>query len=74
MPEKAALGKMKQLAGQFTKGLRGGAKFRQTLFHSQSSDEILENISTYFAQMNENPENGAEDDVKLLSSCEAVSV
>jgi nifR3 family TIM-barrel protein len=74
MPEKAALGKMKQLAGQFTKGLRGGAKFRQTLFHSQSSDEILENISTYFAQMNEYPENGAEDDVKLLSSCEAVSV
>ena len=48
MPELPALGKMKQLAGQFTKGLVGGAQFRQTLYHSQSADEILDNISTYF--------------------------
>jgi len=48
MPELVALGKMKQLAGQFTKGLVGGAQFRQTLYHSHSSYEILENITSYF--------------------------
>jgi len=48
MPELVALGKMKQLAGQFTKGLVGGAQFRQTLYHSHSASEILDNISTYF--------------------------
>ncbi|HEY2847393.1 MAG TPA: tRNA-dihydrouridine synthase, partial [Pyrinomonadaceae bacterium] len=53
MPELPALGKMKQLAGQFTKGLVGGAQFRQTLYHSHSADEILDNISTYFETMTE---------------------
>jgi len=48
MPELPALGKMKQLAGQFTKGLVGGAQFRQTLYHSHSAEEILDNISVYF--------------------------
>ncbi|MGH7784618.1 MAG: tRNA dihydrouridine synthase, partial [Candidatus Binatia bacterium] len=48
MPEIVALGKMKQLAGQFTKGLVGGAQFRQTLYHSHSANEILENITRYF--------------------------
>lgn len=48
MPEIVALGKMKQLAGQFTKGLVGGAQFRQTLYHSHSEQEILDNIQTYF--------------------------
>ncbi len=48
MPEIVALGKMKQLAGQFTKGLGGGAQFRQTLYHSHSADEILDNITIYF--------------------------
>lgn len=48
MPELPALGKMKQLAGQFTKGLVGGAQFRQTLYHSHSADEILDNITIYF--------------------------
>jgi tRNA-dihydrouridine synthase B len=48
MPELPALGKMKQLAGQFTKGLVGGAQFRQTLYHSHSADEILDNITVYF--------------------------
>jgi len=48
MPELPALGKMKQLAGQFTKGLVGGAQFRQTLYHSHSAEEILDNITTYF--------------------------
>ncbi len=48
MPEIVALGKMKQLAGQFTKGLGGGAQFRQTLYHSHSAKEILDNITIYF--------------------------
>lgn len=48
MPELVALGKMKQLAGQFTKGLVGGAQFRQTLYHSHSANEILDNIQQYF--------------------------
>ena len=48
MPELIALGKMKQLAGQFTKGLPGGANFRQTLYHSHSAGEILDNIQVYF--------------------------
>jgi len=48
VPEIVALGKMKQLAGQFTKGLVGGAQFRQILYHSHSADEILDNITVYF--------------------------
>ncbi len=48
MPEMAAIGKMKQLAGQFTKGLHGGSQFRQTLYHSHSVQEILDNIGVYF--------------------------
>ncbi len=51
MPELVALGKMKQLAGQFTKGLVGGAQFRQTLYHSHSAEEILENITIYFSSL-----------------------
>ncbi|NNE68434.1 MAG: tRNA dihydrouridine synthase DusB [Pyrinomonadaceae bacterium] len=76
MHEKAALGKMKQLAGQFTKGLRGGAKFRQKLFHSQSADEILENIGVYFDTLSNNGtygDNRVETEVEILDSCEAVS-
>src|SRR5215210_396394 len=51
MPELVALGKMKQLAGQFTKGLVGGAQFRQTLYHSHSVEEILDNITKYFESL-----------------------
>ena len=77
MPEKGALGKMKQLAGQFTKGLRGGAKFRQSLFHSQSADEILANIGDYFDVLSSGGtygDNRIEKDAPKLDSCEAVSV
>ncbi len=49
MPEIASIGKMKQLAGQFTKGLVGGALFRKTLYHSHSVQEVLDNIGIYFA-------------------------
>jgi nifR3 family TIM-barrel protein len=76
MPENAALGKMKQLAGQFTKGLRGGAKFRQTLYHSHSAEEILTNIAIYFDTLYEGKDygdNAIEKDVELLASCDAMS-
>src|ERR1700681_2589585 len=48
MPELAAIGRMKQLAGQFTRGLHGGALFRTAIFHSHSVEEILDRISEYF--------------------------
>lgn len=76
MPEIVALGKMKQLAGQFTKGLVGGAQFRQTLYHSHSADEILHNITIYFNRLTEGSGYGdglIEADVPLIDSCDAFS-
>jgi nifR3 family TIM-barrel protein len=58
MPELPALGKMKQLAGQFTKGLVGGAQFRQTLYHSHSVQEILDNIAVYFKTLESGEQYG----------------
>lgn len=75
MPEIVALGKMKQLAGQFTKGLVGGAQFRQTLYHSHSAEEILDNIQTYFDTLEHRSTFGdgvVEADADLeFTSCEA---
>src|SRR5216683_640326 len=48
MPQLAAIGRMKQLAGQFTRGLHGGALFRTAMYHSHSVEEILDRISEYF--------------------------
>jgi tRNA-dihydrouridine synthase B len=48
MPELAALGKMKQLAGQFTKGLIGGAQFRQRFITRTAFKRYLDNIGIYF--------------------------
>jgi nifR3 family TIM-barrel protein len=77
MPEIVALGKMKQLAGQFTKGLVGGAQFRQTLYHSHSAQEILDNITVYFETLQERQTFGdglTEADKDLtIDSCEAFS-
>lgn len=77
MPELPALGKMKQLAGQFTKGLIGGAQFRQTLYHSHSAQEILDNIGVYFSTLtaNETFGNGlTETDSNLeFDSCDAAA-
>ena len=75
MPELPALGKMKQLAGQFTKGLVGGAQFRQTLYHSHSADEILDNITTYFETLTSRETFGdgiveADSDLEF-TSCDA---
>ncbi len=74
MPELVALGKMKQLAGQFTKGLVGGAQFRQTLYHSHSADEILENITTYFGSLslgNGYGDGVVEAEAPIVDSCGA---
>lgn len=74
MPEIVALGKMKQLAGQFTKGLPGGAQFRQKLYHSHSADEILENITVYFHALTEDNHYGdgiVEADTEVIDSCDA---
>jgi nifR3 family TIM-barrel protein len=80
MPELVALGKMKQLAGQFTKGLVGGAQFRQTLYHSHSAEEILDNITIYFDTLNAGRVFGdgsveADSDADLeMTSCEPPAV
>jgi nifR3 family TIM-barrel protein len=81
MPEMAAIGKMKQLAGQFTRGLQGGALFRTTLYHSHSVMEILDRISEYFEAiasgrpyLGENAARPPEEDAPVLDSCEAASV
>jgi tRNA-dihydrouridine synthase B len=81
MPEIAAIGKMKQLAGQFTRGLSGGALFRTTLYHSHSVTEILDRISEYFEAiasgrhyLGENASRQTEEEAPVLDSCEAASV
>jgi tRNA-dihydrouridine synthase B len=77
MPEIVALGKMKQLAGQFTKGLPGGAQFRQTLYHSHSAEEILHNIAVYFGTLSAGNPFGdgiTEADEPVIESCDAFSV
>ena len=48
MPDKAIPGKLKQLCNYFTKGLPGGAEFRQSLLRSQSVPELLERLDAYF--------------------------
>ncbi len=76
MPEIVALGKMKQLAGQFTKGLVGGAQFRQTLYHSHSAQAILDNIGIYFntlAKGNRYGDGIIEADAPSIESCDAFS-
>ncbi len=72
MPELPAIGKMKQLAGQFTKGLIGGAHFRQTLYHSHSVEEVLDNIGIYFAALTDGENYGdglIEADAPEIDSC-----
>src|SRR5438046_3304520 len=51
MPEMSAIGRMKQLAGQFTRGLQGGALFRTAIYHSHSVQEILDRICEYFEKI-----------------------
>ena len=81
MPQIAAIGKMKQLAGQFTRGLSGGALFRTTLYHSHSVTEILDRISEYFEAiasgrpyLGENGVRETQEEAPVLDSCEAASI
>lgn len=74
MPEFAAIGRMKQLAGQFTKGLIGGAHFRQTLYHSHSVAEVLDNIAVYFETLQAGKTYGdglIETEAPIIDSCGA---
>ncbi len=78
MPEVPAIGKMKQLAGQFTKGLQGGALFRTTIYHSHSVEEVMDRITEYFEAMRDGrPYYGegkaVEEEEVVLDSCEAAT-
>jgi nifR3 family TIM-barrel protein len=80
MPEVPAINRMKQLAGQFTRGLQGGALFRTAVYHSHSVDEILSRIEEYFEAIDngrpyfgEGP-NQLIEEAPVLDSCEAASV
>ena len=77
MPEIAAINRMKQLAGHFTKGLPGGARFRTAIYHSHSVQEILDRIEEYFTAIAQGrPYMGEEttdtSDVPALTSCDAL--
>ena len=80
MPQMAAIGRMKQLAGQFTRGLQGGALFRTAVYHSHSVDEILGRISEYFETIGTGRpyfgEGGPPQEIieaPALDSCEAAT-
>jgi len=76
MPETPAINRMKQLAGQFTRGLQGGALFRTSIYHSHSVDEVLNRIEEYFEAIETGSpyygEAGAPiEEAPELDSCEA---
>ncbi|MCP9496531.1 MAG: tRNA dihydrouridine synthase DusB [Pyrinomonadaceae bacterium MAG19_C2-C3] len=78
MPELPAIGRMKQLAGHFTKGLLGGSRFRTALYHSHTVAEILTRIDEYFDHVREGRMYMGEEDAAMedmtepvLDSCEA---
>lgn len=78
MPETPAINRMKQLAGQFTRGLQGGALFRTSLYHSHSVEEILGRIEEYFEAIEAGRpyfgEAGAPvEEAPELDSCEAAN-
>ena len=82
MPELPAIGRMKQLAGQFTRGLPGGSRFRQVIYHSHAVAEILDRIEEYFetvaagrVYIGEGDAGAAEEmEAPVLDSCEAATV
>jgi hypothetical protein len=80
MPQMAAIGRMKQLAGQFTRGLPGGALFRTAIYHSHSVEEILSRISEYFETISAGRQYFGEAgppheivEAPALDSCEAAA-
>ncbi len=78
MPELAAIGRMKQLAGQFTRGLAGGAAFRTSIYHSHSVEEILARIADYFetvaaGRLYGDGSREVMEEAPELDSCEAAA-
>ena len=79
MPEMSAIGRMKQLAGQFTRGLQGGALFRTAIYHSHSVQEILDRISEYFETISAGRHYFGEGkpseviEVPVLDTCDVAS-
>lgn len=76
MPETPAINRMKQLAGQFTRGLTGGALFRTSIYHSHSVDEVLDRIEEYFEAIESGRPYYGEaghliEESPTLDSCEA---
>src|SRR6476660_1481011 len=74
-----AINRMKQLAGQFTRGLQGGALFRTSIYHSHSVEEVLNRIEEYFEAIEQGRpyygEAGAPvEEAPELDSCEAAAV
>jgi len=51
LPEKALIGKLKQLCGYFTHGLEGGARLRERVFRAEHIAEAYEIIDEYFDSM-----------------------
>src|SRR5437870_4266850 len=79
MPQIAAIGRMKQLAGQFTRGLQGGALFRTAVYHSHSVEEILDRISEYFETVAAGRQYFGEAgrspvEAPVIDSCEAAAL
>jgi tRNA-dihydrouridine synthase B len=79
MPVIPAIGRMKQLAGQFTRGLQGGAAFRTSIYHSHSVDEILDRIAEYFEAISTGKPYGQstaleDEEAPTIESCEVVGV
>lgn len=79
MPETPAINRMKQLAGQFTRGLQGGALFRTSIYHSHSVEEILSRIEEYFGAIESGRpyfgEAGAPvEEAPVLDSCDATGI
>lgn len=79
MPQTPAINRMKQLAGQFTRGLAGGALFRTSLYHSHSVEEILSRIEEYFEAIETGRPYFGEagvpvEEEPVLDSCETASV
>jgi len=79
MPEVPAINRMKQLAGQFTRGLQGGALFRTSIYHSHSVDEIFTRIEEYFEAIEAGRPYFGEagvpvEEAPVLDSCEVATV
>ncbi len=79
MPETPAINRMKQLAGQFTRGLSGGALFRTSIYHSHTVEEVLGRIEEYFEDIESGKPYYGEagrpiKEAPELDSCEAASI